>query len=213
MVNRAFAWIHGRDLGDILSGYRAFTRASVEGYDLSADGFGIETELSVACVKRGTPTEVVPVTYRSRPAGSQTNLRPFRDGARISLTLFALAKTNNPLFYFGSVGAASLLTGFSIAGFVAYEWYVRTPPVSHEALAVAAASGVLLGVQLLMFGVLSDMIVAVNREQTRRLEELTERLDARREEAIDPTSVEPAAREEASTDPQPEASPGATNED
>ncbi|MFB6192541.1 MAG: S-layer glycoprotein N-glycosyltransferase AglJ [Haloarculaceae archaeon] len=217
LVNAAFAWVHGRDLGDILSGYRAFTRESVEGYDLSADGFGIETELAVACVKRGTPTEVVPVTYRPRPAGSETNLRPFRDGARISLTLFALAKTNNPLFYFGSVGVASLLSGLAVAAFVAYEWYVRTPPVSHEALAVVAASGVLLGVQLLMFGVLSDVIVSVNREQTRRLEELTERLDERTVPGTEGAAGRPASDEAADAagdgepgadPPEPEASPG-----
>lgn len=176
LVNRAFRLIHGRQFRDILSGYRAFTRKSFERYDLSARGFGIETELAVECVKHGTPTTVVPVTYRARPAESETNLHPVKDGGRIFLTLFRLAKTNNPLFYFGSVGIASLLVGLGIAAFVAYEWFIRTPPVSHEALAVVAAAGIILGVQLVMFGVLSDVIVAVNREQTRRLEELAEQL-------------------------------------
>jgi dolichol-phosphate mannosyltransferase len=119
---------------------------------------------------------VVGITYGARPDDSETNLHPIKDGARIYLTLFRLAKTNNPLFYFGSVGVMSLLAGLAVAAYVAYEWFVRTPPVSHEALAVVAASGILLGVQLLMFGVLSDVIVAVNREQTRRIEELARRL-------------------------------------
>jgi dolichol-phosphate mannosyltransferase len=177
LVNRAFAFIHGRNLADILSGYRAFTRSSFERLRLTADGFGIETEMAVECVKHGVATEVVGVRYAPRPADSDTNLRPVRDGARIYLTLFRLAKTNNPLFYFGSVGTAALLAGLTIGAYVGYEWFIREPPVSHEALAVVGASGVILGVQLLMFGVLSDVIVAVNREQTRRIEELTRRLE------------------------------------
>jgi dolichol-phosphate mannosyltransferase len=176
LVNRAFSVIHGRNLQDILSGYRAFTRESVERYSLNAEGFGIETELSVESVKHGTATEVVPVTYRARPADSETNLHPIRDGANIFLTLYKLAKTNNPLFYFGSVGGVSALVGLVVAAYVGYDFLVNG--ISHEALAVVAAAGLILGVQLIMFGVLSDIIVTVNREQTRRLEELAEQLSA-----------------------------------
>jgi dolichol-phosphate mannosyltransferase len=174
IINRAFAFVHGRDLQDILSGYRAFTRESFERFSLSSDGFGIETEMVVECVKHGTRTAVVPIRYEARPEGSETNLRPFRDGGRILVTLYRLTKTNNPLFYFGSVGTLSLFVGLCVAAFVGYEWFVRG--IGREALAVVAASGILLGVQLVIFGVLSDIIVTVNREQTRRLEELAQQL-------------------------------------
>jgi dolichol-phosphate mannosyltransferase len=174
IVNRAFSLIHGRNLQDILSGYRAFTRESIERYALHADGFGIETELSVECVKHSTPTEVVPISYLARPEASETNLHPVKDGANIFLTLYKLAKTNNPLFYFGSVGGASTLVGLLVAAYVGYDYLVND--IAHEALAVVAAAGLILGVQLIMFGVLSDIIVAVNREQTRRLEELAAQL-------------------------------------
>ncbi|MDZ7745553.1 MAG: S-layer glycoprotein N-glycosyltransferase AglJ [Halobacteriales archaeon] len=176
LANRVFSVIHGERLGDILSGYRAFTRQSFQRYTLSADGFGIETELSVEAVKHGTTVEVVPITYRTRPAGSETNLHPIADGARIFATLYRLAKTSNPLFYFGSVGSVSLLAGLVIASYVGVEWFLRTPPVSHEALTVVGAAAVILGVQLLVFGVLSDVIITANREQTRRMEQLVKRL-------------------------------------
>lgn len=175
ITNLAFSLVHGRNLRDILSGYRAFTRESFLRYDLSADGFGIETELAVECVKRGSRVDVVPVRYLARPDDSETNLHPVTDGGRIFLTLYRLAKTNNPLFYFGSVGVASVFVGLLFAAYVGYDFLANG--VSHEAMAVVAASGILLGVQLLMFGVLSDIIVAINREQTRRLEQLAERLN------------------------------------
>lgn len=170
LINRTFAYVHGRDLKDVLSGYRAFTRESAERCTLSANGFGIETELSVECVKHNVTTAVVPISYRARPDGSQTNLRPVRDGGKIFVTLYRLAKTHNPLFYFGSMGSLSTVVGAIVGAYVGIEYV--TVGVSHEALAVVSAFGILFGVQLLMFGVLSDMIVTLNREQTRRLEEI-----------------------------------------
>jgi dolichol-phosphate mannosyltransferase len=168
IINRAFRFIHGRDLRDILSGYRAFTRESVERFSLTSDGFGIETELSVECIKHGVPTAVVPITYRARPDESETNLHPFRDGAVIILTLYQMAKTNNPLFYFGSVGVLCLIVGFGLGVFVGMEWFRHG--TSHEVIAVVSGVIILFGVQLIMFGVLSDMILALHREQFRRLE-------------------------------------------
>ncbi|MFC7203588.1 S-layer glycoprotein N-glycosyltransferase AglJ [Haloferax namakaokahaiae] len=170
IINRAFALIHGRDYKDILSGYRAFTRESFMRMTLTSDGFGVETEMAVECVKRGINTTVVPTTYKPRPDGSDTNLHPVRDGGIIFLELYRRAKTNNPLFYFGSVGLASTATGLGLAAYVAYEWVFRT--ISHEVIAVVSAAGILFGVQLLMFGVLSDLILSLHREQIKRIEEL-----------------------------------------
>lgn len=177
LINRAFGFVHGSDLTDILSGYRAFTRESFDRLSLSADGFGVETEMAVECVKHGVRTEVVPITYEPRPAESETNLRPVRDGGRIILRLYQMAKTNNPLFYFGSVGVASSLVGVVLATFVAYAWVARG--VGHEVIALAAGVALLFGVQLLMFGVLSDLILSANRRQNRQLERIADRLEER----------------------------------
>jgi dolichol-phosphate mannosyltransferase len=176
LVNRAFAFIHGPGWGDILSGYRAFSRDSFARMTLSSDGFGIETEMAVECAKRSIPTTVVPITYHPRPDGSETNLRPFRDGGIIFLELYRRAKTNNPLFYFGSVGAASTVVGLVIGAYVAYDWFVP-PRVSHEVLAVVTAFAILFGVQLLMFGVLSDLILTLHRETLTRLDEVEADID------------------------------------
>lgn len=170
IINLAFRTIHRQDAGDVLSGYRAFTREAVERLNLTADGFAIETELSVECVKHGVAIEVVPITYAPRPDDSTTNLHPISDGGRIILALYQLAKTNNPLFYFGFAGGVSIGIGVLIAAWVAFEWFVRR--TSHDVIATVAGVVVLLGVQLIIFGVLSDMIVSLHREQLRRLRQV-----------------------------------------
>ncbi len=97
--------------------------------------------MAVECVKRNISTTVVPITYRPRPSGSDTNLRPIRDGGIIFLELYRRAKTNNPLFYFGSVGGLSTAIGIGIALYVGIEWV--TVNTSHEVLAVVAAAAIL----------------------------------------------------------------------
>ncbi len=180
IINGAFRFIHGAGYDDILSGYRAFTTDSFRRLSLESEGFTIETELAVECVKHGVDTTVVPISYRARPDDSETNLHPLWDGGTIILTLYSLAKTNNPLFYFGSFGVGGILSGGAIALYVLYRYLQYG--ISHDVLALVAAAGILLGVQLLMFGVLSDMIVTLHREQRRRLERITRESKREREE-------------------------------
>src|SRR6056297_338399 len=181
IINGAFSLIHGHDFADILSGYRAFTRESFLRLSLSAEGFGIETEMAVECVKHGVRTTVVPITYEPRPDESETNLRPVRDGGLIIVTLYRMAKTNNPLFYFGSVGVSTIAMGAVMGVYVLYDWFVNSIP--HEVIATVGGIAVVLGIQLLMFGVLSDMIVTVNREQTQQLENIANRLNDEQSES------------------------------
>jgi dolichol-phosphate mannosyltransferase len=169
LINRLFATIHGQDFGDLTSGYRAFTRESFDRMNLTAEGFGIETEMAVECARHRLSVRVVPITYRPRPAGSNTNLNPVRDGGVILATLYRMAKTSNPLFYFGSVGVLFSIFGGLLGTYVGVEWVTRR--VGHEVLAVVAAFAILLGIQLLMFGLLSDMIVTLHEEQVRLLDE------------------------------------------
>mgnify|MGYP006289627075 CR=1 FL=1 len=166
-INRVFRTIHGQGYVDILSGYRAFTREALSQLRLTEDGFGIEAQMSVESVKHEIPTAVVPISYLPRPSGSDPNLRPIRDGSIIILTLYRLAKTNNPLFYWGLLGGLAMLASVGLGGFVAYEWLFRG--IDHQVLATAAAFGMLFGGELVLFGILSDMIIALHRELLRNL--------------------------------------------
>ncbi|MEZ3116410.1 S-layer glycoprotein N-glycosyltransferase AglJ [Halobaculum sp. MBLA0147] len=174
IFNWLFRVIHGEDYGDILSGYRAFTVASFRRLRLLADGFGIETEMCVECARRGIAVEVVPITYLPRPDGSSTNLHPVKDGWIILAALYRKAKTANPLFYFGSLGVAVGLLGVAVEAFVAYDWFVNR--ISHEVLAFAGGTAIILGIQFLIFAALSDLVVTLHGEMLDRVEALEERV-------------------------------------
>jgi dolichol-phosphate mannosyltransferase len=167
MINLFFATIYRVHLSDILSGYRAFTREGIRRLDLSTPGFEIESEITIESVKKGLRIIEVPITYMPRPAGTKTKLHPFRDGLKIILTIFRMAKTENPMFYFGLIGSLFGLAGFLIGLFVARDWlYWR---IDHIPLTIFTAILIIVGFQLFLIGMQGDMMASMHREMIREL--------------------------------------------
>ena len=167
MINRFFATIYRVRLTDILSGYRAFTTEGIRLLDLSMPGFEIESEITIESVKKGLRIIEVPITYRPRPAGTKTKLHPFRDGLKIILTIFRMARTENPMFYFGLIGSFFGLVGFLIGIFVARDWLFWR--IEHVPLTILTAILIIVGFQLFLIGMQGDMMASMHREMMREL--------------------------------------------
>jgi dolichol-phosphate mannosyltransferase len=90
MVNYAFFLLTGQYQYDILSGYRAFETELIREIGIAERGFGLETELCTKTALEAYETRVVPITYKPRPSGSESELRSFSDGVAI---FQALART------------------------------------------------------------------------------------------------------------------------
>ncbi len=167
IINLFFSTIYGIKLGDILSGYRAFTREGIRHLDLTTPGFEIESEITIESVKKGLRIIELPITYMPRPAGTKTKLHPFRDGLKIILTIFRMAKTENPMFYYGLFGSFFGLFGFLIGLFVARDWlYWR---IEHIPLTILTAILIIVGFQLFLIGVQGDMMASMHREMIREM--------------------------------------------
>ena len=167
MINFFFSTIYRVHLTDILSGYRAFTREGIRSLDLSTPGFEIESEMTIESVKKGLRIIEVPISYRPRSAGTKTKLHPFRDGLKIILTIFRMAKTENPMFYFGLIGSFFAAAGFAIGLYVARDWlYYR---IDHIPLTILTAILIIVGFQLFLIGMQGDMMASMHREMIREL--------------------------------------------
>lgn len=101
---------------DILSGYRVFSRRFVESVPILTPGFETETELTLRALTEELVITEIPISYRSRPAGSQSKLRSFSDGYRIMLTAVMLLRDLHPLRLFGSVSVGCSIV--ALAGLV-----------------------------------------------------------------------------------------------
>ncbi|HJJ73800.1 MAG TPA: S-layer glycoprotein N-glycosyltransferase AglJ [Methanocorpusculum sp.] len=168
VMNRLFKWAHGVYMTDILSGYRAFTKESLEQMHLTEAGFEIETEISSEVIHHNLRFEVVPTYYKKRP-GSPTKLNPLKDGAKIILAINKYGKMNNPMFHFGTIGILLSLAGFLCGLYVVYEWFQG---IEHLPLTILTMLLIVTGILVFMIGLLSDMIVAYHREEIREISQL-----------------------------------------
>jgi len=87
LISGAFRVLIGRGTGDLLSGYRVFSRRFRQSVRLKSQGFEIETELASEAVARRLRAVEFPVPYHPRIAGTASKLKLFRDGWRILLTI------------------------------------------------------------------------------------------------------------------------------
>jgi glycosyltransferase (TIGR04182 family) len=166
MLNMLFKIAHSRDLHDILSGYRAFTSLAIHQMHLKEKGFEIETEISVEAVRNGQRIMVVPIRYSSRP-GTATKLSPFHDGIKIVSTIYRLARVNNPMFYFGLMGVFTTILGILVGIYVLLEWFRN---IDHIPLTILTVLLIVVGIEIFMFGMISDMLLVFHREIVREIQ-------------------------------------------
>jgi len=166
MLNLLFKVAHSRDLHDILSGYRAFTHLAIQQMNLKEKGFEIETEISVESVRNGQRVMVVPIKYSSRP-GTRTKLSPFHDGIKIVSTIYRLARVNNPMFYFGLLGVFTSILGMLTGVYVFLEWLQG---IDHIPLTILTVLLIVVGIEIFMFGMISDMLLVFHREIIREVQ-------------------------------------------
>ena len=165
MVNYLFKVAHSRDLHDILSGYRAFKQSAIHQMKLKQKGFEIETEISVESVRSEQRVMVVPIRYSHRP-GTTTKLSPFHDGIKIVSTIYRLARVNNPLFYFGMIGIFTSFLGILTGIYVLHEWLRG---IDHIPLTILTVLLIVVGIEIFMFGMISDMLLIFHRETIREI--------------------------------------------
>lgn len=72
---------YGKNVQDLLSGYRAFRTETM--MDLKCTGFEVETEMCKLIVRKNLKLAVIPTRYKARIDNNQTKLHPFKDGWKI----------------------------------------------------------------------------------------------------------------------------------
>ncbi|ADE37309.1 S-layer glycoprotein N-glycosyltransferase AglJ [Methanohalophilus mahii] len=166
MLNKFFSVIYRKNLVDILSGYRGFTNQAIRELELHETGFEIESEIAVDSMKKEHLVEVVPITYRPRPDEGDTKLNPLTDGFGIGSTIYKMAKFHNPMFYFGIIGAILTFCGILLGIYVVSEWMIG---ITHIPMTILTALLIISGIQMFIFGMLSDLVVSLHRETMRTL--------------------------------------------
>jgi len=144
-------------VSDMLTGYRVMSRRFVKSFPFTAEGFGIETELTVHAVRLLMPMIEIDTAYKERPVGSVSKLHTWGDGFRILFTIVALVREERPLIFFTGLfvllAAASLIVGTPVI-----VEYFHTGLVPRLPSAVLATALMLLGFLSLASGLILDTV-------------------------------------------------------
>jgi len=173
LLTGCVAWIFGRSFSDILSGYRVFSNRFVKSFPVLAEGFEIETEITVHALELKMPVAEVVTPYAARPEGSASKLSTYRDGWRILRMILNLYRTEKPVEFFGlfAVIFLSMAIGLSIDLLVTY---AQTGLVPRLPTAVLSMGLVLLSILSLSCGLILDTVTRGRRE-VKRLAYLAQR--------------------------------------
>ncbi len=142
---------------DLLTGYRVMSRRFVKSFPFTAEGFGIETELTVHAVRLMMPIVEIDTRYKERPAGSVSKLSTWRDGFRILFTIVALVREERPLIFFTGIFVLLAVLSLVIGTPVVLE-YLRTGLVPRLPTALLATALILLAFLSLASGLILDTV-------------------------------------------------------
>lgn len=153
-------------LNDLLSGYRIMSRRFVKSFPFTAEGFGIETELTVHAVRLLMPMAEIETRYKERPEGSVSKLNTYRDGFRILFTIAALVREERPLVFFTTIAALLMISSLLLGTPVVID-YFHTGLVPRLPTAVLSVGFMVLGFLSLASGLILDTVTRGRWEDKR----------------------------------------------
>ena len=198
LLTGAVRSIFGNRVQDMLSGYKIFSRRYVKSFPALAQGFDIETELTVHALELSLPVDHVEGPYRGRPEGSESKLRTYRDGWRILMLIIKLLRHERPVIFFGILAAilvlASIGTFFPILG-----TYLQTGLVPRVPTLILSVAFMGLAFLSVVTGTILDT-VSRGRREVRLLSYLQyPAFDSKRPEAVSSPAFQGKAQEAALT--------------
>jgi len=157
MLTGLTAMMFNVKLGDTLSGYRVMSRRFVKSFPFTAEGFGIETELTVHAVRLQMPMAEVDTAYKERPAGSVSKLSTYRDGFKILFTIAQMMREERPLLFFSAIGAVFALVAAILGASIVIE-FVKTGLVPRLPTALLATGLMVIAFLSVMSGLILDTV-------------------------------------------------------
>jgi glycosyltransferase involved in cell wall biosynthesis len=156
LISRLVQMMYDIPICDVCTGYWAMKRDVV---DLlkngNSGGFDLEATMLIKTVHAGFHVAEVPVVYRKRKGAAK--LRPLRSGFSIVAAVVRMLRDYNPLLLFGGISVLSFLTGLLLGINVIHMFQEYGQIMIGRALLTILF--ILIGVQSLFFGLLSDMIL------------------------------------------------------
>ncbi|WP_247742416.1 MULTISPECIES: glycosyltransferase [unclassified Ruegeria] len=159
-------WLFKCKVGDLLSGYRVFSRRFAKTFPAHSRGFDIETELTVFALQLRLPIDEMDTPYRARMEGSNSKLSSVADGFRILRMIGLMLKEEKPMQFFSVIAACAFLPSLVVFASVFRE-FLETGLVERIPSLFTALSGFVIAVLSFVCAVLLDTVARGRREARR----------------------------------------------
>ena len=178
----------GLYLRDFNCGFKAYRREVIEDLDVYGE---LYRYIPVVVHAKGFKVGELPVAHRARKHGkSKYGLERFIRGPLDLFTImFLISFQKRPLHLFGPIGAAVGGLGFLINAYLAILW-LGGVTIGDRPLLMLGTLMIIVGIQILIFGLLGEMIAATSHRPT-EVHQLIRRIDRQIELAkpVDGNSV------------------------
>jgi len=156
MANAFYNWLATRMTGypvkDLTSGFRAVRAERFREFlHLLPNGFSYPTTSTMAFFRSAYPVAYVPIPV-ARRVGTNSHIRPLKDGIRFLLIIFKIATLYSPLKLFAPAAMCFFLAG---AGYYAYT-YATYGRFTNMSLLLLSAS-----VIIFLIGLVSEQITSL----------------------------------------------------
>lgn len=160
LYNRLASWMVGQPIQDLTSGFRALRASKFREFlHLLPNGFSYPTTCTMAFFRSAYPVAYVPITV-ARRVGTQSHIRPLRDGMRFLLIIFRIATLYSPLKLFAPVAFGFFSLGLA---YYLYTYLTMGRFTNMSALLLSAA------VIVFLIGLVSEQICMLTFQRSDRL--------------------------------------------
>jgi glycosyltransferase involved in cell wall biosynthesis len=168
LFNRVTAVLTGIPLRDFNCGFKAYRRDVITHLNLYGE---LHRYIPVLAHAQGFRVGEIPVEHHPRRHGtSKYSVERFLRGAfDLLTTLFLCGFQRRPLHLFGLIGLGFLGTGLAIDTYLACLWLTGVAYIGNRPLLMLGTLLIMVGIQILIFGLLAELITAATY---RRLEVL-----------------------------------------
>jgi glycosyltransferase involved in cell wall biosynthesis len=150
--NRLASWMTGHRVADLTSGFRAVRADRFREFlHLLPNGFSYPTTSTMAFFRSAYPVAYVPIPVAKR-VGTNSHIRPLRDGLRFLLIIFKIATLYSPLKLFAPTAFVFFLTGL---GYYAWTFAIEHRLTNMSMLLFSAS------VIIFLIGLVSEQITSL----------------------------------------------------
>lgn len=150
--NRLASWMTGHHVADLTSGFRAVRADRFREFlHLLPNGFSYPTTSTMAFFRSAYPVAYVSIPVGKR-VGTNSHIRPLRDGLRFLLIIFRIATLYSPLKLF-----APTAFGFGLLGVGYYAWTF----LAHGRFTNMSALLLSAAVIVFLIGLISEQITSL----------------------------------------------------